>query len=82
VMNRFVFVFFITFYFLVVSGCDGDKSDPKCVLEPDPGVCNAAITKYYFDKNEKKCKEFTWGGCGGVVPFNTLSECQKECGNK
>ncbi|MBA4146415.1 MAG: proteinase inhibitor I4 serpin, partial [Cytophaga sp.] len=30
-------------------------------------------------KNEKKCKEFIWGGCGGVVPFETLEECKGGC---
>jgi hypothetical protein len=51
----------------------------RCGLVPETGPCKAAFKKYYFDKIEKKCKEFTWGGCGGVVPFNTLEEC-KSCG--
>lgn len=58
---------------------EDDKSNAKCELNPDPGACNGSITKYYFDKNEKKCKEFIWGGCGGVVPFDTIEECQKGC---
>jgi hypothetical protein len=57
---------------------DCTNSD-RCNLTPDPGICLAAIQKYYYDKNEKKCKEFTWGGCGGVVPFDTKSECEKQC---
>jgi len=47
-------------------------------LEPDKGNCRAMITKYYYDKEEGKCKEFIWGGCDGAVPFETLEEC-KEC---
>ena len=35
------------------------KSD-RCNLVPDAGSCNAAFPKYYFDKNEKKCKVFIW----------------------
>lgn len=54
---------------------------PLCLLVPDAGVCNAAFVRYYFDPREKKCKPFTWGGCGGIVPFNTLQEC-KDCGCK
>lgn len=50
-----------------------------CTLVPNQGVCNAAFVRYYFDPKEKKCKPFTWGGCGGVVPFATLQECE-DCG--
>lgn len=55
------------------------QCEQKCALEPQVGPCNAAFRKYYFDQTEKKCKEFTWGGCAGVVPFETLEECQA-CG--
>jgi hypothetical protein len=51
----------------------------RCNLEPNAGPCKAAIPKYYFDKKEKTCKEFTWGGCGGVVPFETMEECKQHC---
>lgn len=47
-----------------------------CELVPDGGVCNAYIPKYYFDYETKECKEFIWGGCGGVVPFDTLEACK------
>lgn len=53
-------------------------SNERCTLEPDPGLCLAAFQRYYYDKAEGRCKMFTWGGCGGVVPFDTLEECQ-EC---
>ena len=45
-------------------------------LDPDPGHCEAAITKYYYDRARKECREFMWGGCGGVVPFETRDECE------
>jgi hypothetical protein len=54
---------------LIYSACD---------LEPDPGPCFAAFRKYYFDKEEQQCKEFIWGGCDGIVPFDTLEDC-REC---
>ena len=25
--------------------------------------------------------EFTWGGCGGLVPFETLEDCESNCIN-
>ena len=52
---------------------------PSCDLEPETGPCRALISKFYFDKDDKKCKEFSWGGCNGVVPFETLEECEA-CG--
>lgn len=51
----------------------------RCQLEPDPGNCKAYVQKYYFDKDENKCKEFIWGGCDGVVPFDTMDECRIDC---
>lgn len=49
-----------------------------CDLEPDQGFCEAAIPRYYFDSEDGECKEFLWGGCGGVVPFETMEDC-REC---
>ena len=49
--------------------------DP-CTLSPDPGPCMAAVPKYYFNQETQQCTMFTWGGCAGIVPFNTLSECE------
>ncbi len=47
-----------------------------CDLEPDSGPCFAAFRRYYFDKDEQRCKEFVWGGCGGTVPFETMEACR------
>ena len=49
-------------------------ADPY-TLVPDPGPCEAAIPHYYYDPATRMCKEFLWGGCGGVVPFETMEEC-------
>ena len=53
----------------------------KCYYTPNPGVCLAAITKYYFDQEENECLEFTWGGCGGLIPFETMDDCESSCIN-
>ncbi|SVC52991.1 uncharacterized protein METZ01_LOCUS305845 [marine metagenome] len=42
----------------------------------------AAFPRYYYDQNEKKCMKFIWGGCGGVVPFETMEECNNGCVGK
>ncbi len=53
----------------------------KCSLEPKVGVCRASLTRFYFDSKTQKCLPFSWGGCGGIVPFLTLEECNNLCGN-
>jgi hypothetical protein len=70
----------------LLAACGRTDKDPKpagqpaaCTLVPESGPCNAAFVRYYYDPKEKKCKPFTWGGCAGVVPFQTLQECQN-CG--
>ncbi len=69
---------FIILLLVVQVEQDSVKPD-RCTLVPDAGHCRAAFPKFYFEKNEKKCKQFIWGGCGGVVPFNTLEECEQQC---
>jgi Kunitz/Bovine pancreatic trypsin inhibitor domain len=52
----------------------------KCNLEPNGGFSpTGTLAKYYFDQNEKKCKVFIWTSSGGVVPFETLADCEN-CG--
>lgn len=64
---------------IILASCQGDETrSGRCNLTPDPGPCKALFPKYYFDKSEGKCNEFSWGGCDGVVPFDTLEEC-KQC---
>ena len=75
-------LFKVTVLFLILSltQCKDDCNlTENCSLEPEPGDCFAVITKYYYDKNEKKCKSFSWGGCRGVVPFDTLDDCENGC---
>jgi len=70
----------LLFLVLTLTQCKTDCIETdKCNLEPDSGPCKALIPKYYYDKEDKKCKEFSWGGCGGVVPFETMEECEKQC---
>ncbi len=71
-------LFILSLLFLGLA-CKKDAC-PNCEMEPQVGPCNAAFVRYYFDQEEGKCKEFSWGGCG-TVPFETLEECE-ECGCK
>ena len=52
-----------------------------CNSIPDPGICLAYFQTFYFDQTTSQCEESYWGGCGGVVPFWTLEECQNNCEN-
>lgn len=64
-----------------VAGGSGDEAGTQeaCGLVPDPGDCDAAFERYYYDPAARRCAPFTWGGCDGVVPFNALTECQGAC---
>ena len=50
-----------------------------CYYIPQTGSCLAVIPQYYFDHEENECLEFTWGGCGGLVPFETMEDCESSC---
>lgn len=51
-----------------------------CKLDKDPGPCEAAIRKYFYNKNTGDCERFTYGGCqGNANRFDSLSECRKAC---
>ncbi len=72
----------IIIIFLAYSGCNkkennviNETCEIKCLQIPEVGPCNAAIPIYYFDSKTKKCEIFIWGGCAGVVPFDTMEEC-------
>ena len=53
-----------------------ESAKSRCLLSPDPGRCRAAFTRYYYSPKTKKCESFIWGGCDGVVPFETLEDCK------
>ncbi|MBA4389934.1 MAG: proteinase inhibitor I4 serpin [Syntrophus sp. (in: bacteria)] len=58
------------------------KANPlseRCGLKPESGSCKAIFDKYYFDAGTNTCKTFIYGGCDGVVPFDTQEECTMAC---
>ncbi len=72
---------------VVFSGCmatvpvekKAKKVDPRCLQKGESGRCRAYMPRYYFDNESLTCKEFIWGGCGGVVPFKTMQSCKDTC---
>ena len=73
----------IPFLSLLLINCNATQNtlqlNNNCFLEPNPGRCRAYIPKYYFNQNKQSCEQFIWGGCGGVVPFDNMSQCQQMC---
>lgn len=51
----------------------------RCGMRPETGPCKGLFTKYYFSEEEGICTSFVWGGCQGVVPFDTLEDCKENC---
>jgi len=63
--------------YCIINTCQ-EVEDP-CLLGYNSGPCKATQIKYYFDQIDHTCKEFIWGGCNGIVPFDTLAECESSC---
>lgn len=58
-------------------------SHPACDLVPDPGPCRAFFRRFFWDKESATCKPFIYGGCGGAVPFRSVSQCEAaKCASK
>jgi len=75
-----IIVLLTLLFVLTLTNCKKEcfKSD-DCNLEGKAGPCFGLHPGYHYDKKEKKCKEFIWGGCGGVLPFATMEDCEKSC---
>jgi len=50
-----------------------------CYLIPDRGDCNESLLRYYYYQKIGKCRAFLWGGCNGLVPFESMAECREVC---
>lgn len=58
----------------------GACEDNRCELRPDPGKCDGAFPRYFFDPETRRCLPFVYGGCGGNANnFVTIEECQEFC---
>jgi len=57
-----------------------DQLPERCRMEaPATGVCKALFEVYSFNPETNVCEESNYGGCGGVVPFQTEEECKRVC---
>lgn len=46
----------------------------RCGLWGMTGHCRAALRRYEWSHGS--CESFVWGGCGGLVPFETKAACE------
>lgn len=68
-----------------------DQCEGKCVQPNGTDICRLALvnptsichynqTRYYYDSNLSKCKEFVYSGClGNANNFETLHDCERKC---
>ncbi|CAN5950145.1 unnamed protein product [Sphagnum jensenii] len=55
-------------------------ADNPCILPVATGNGNAALPRWYFDTNVRRCTRFTYTGMGGNQDnFLSLSDCQLRC---
>ena len=64
---------------IILGQEEQDSLPDECSLLPDPGMCFAAIPKYFYNQDTGLCEQFIWGGCGGVVPFDNIQDCMDAC---
>jgi ankyrin repeat protein len=64
---------------LVRSGGQEVDLTARCRMKPDPGPCMAIFHAGYYEELTKTCMPFTYGGCGGTVPFETQDACKSVC---
>ena len=59
------------------------EEEIDCHSTPHIGPCRAVMERYYFDKSDRKCKKFIYGGCSGNKNnYLSDSDCNKACKNK
>jgi hypothetical protein len=53
-----------------------------CSMPKEIGPCKSIKKRYYYDNQEKMCKQFSYGGCGGNSnKFFSRELCEHSCGN-
>ncbi|XP_042331067.1 actinia tenebrosa protease inhibitors-like, partial [Sceloporus undulatus] len=51
-----------------------------CKLAKDSGTCSEKISRYYYNRESKRCERFIYSGCGGNANhFHSAKECEQIC---
>lgn len=84
--TRFMLLALSLTLWAVVSLPDAARSETAettlpeaCRQLPSDGDCKALLIIAYYDVDRNACDEAFYGGCGGVVPFQELSDCRAAC---
>ncbi|XP_032526643.1 thrombin inhibitor hemalin-like [Danaus plexippus] len=57
------------------------SSEVFCRLQPDFGQCNEYHPRWYFDITTRRCRGFSFSGCGGNLNrFKSQQSCTSTCG--
>ncbi|KAM3830460.1 carboxypeptidase inhibitor SmCI-like [Vipera latastei] len=74
--NKNNFVNLLECYYM----CKRFEIPRECKLWARKGRCRGKIPRYYYDAHNKRCRLFTYGGCGGNANnFQTFNECNMAC---
>lgn len=83
--HRRVAIYALIALTLLLAACEttvvdtNDELPVRCLDKPEPGPCHRFRYHYYYDYPSDRCKAFSYGGCGGRVPFETQQECEAIC---
>lgn len=55
----------------------------RCFLKRDEGPGRAMFKKFYYDKSDRRCKQFSYGGMyGNDNRFDSKEECLEKCARR
>ncbi|KAL8179833.1 UNVERIFIED_CONTAM: hypothetical protein K2H54_073357 [Gekko kuhli] len=59
-------------------GCLDPVRSERCQLPPERGPCKQRLQRYHYNHAQKRCVEFTYGGCqGNSNNFETEKACRE-----
>ena len=80
-LGNFKIIYFCMEYRILPLPLTMEHFADLCKLPSEVGPCDGFNPSWYYNYDEKKCKQFIYGGCdGNANRFETQTECQQRCG--